>query len=53
MLEHGCEMAYALDGGQTAEVILNGKLMNRPEFGYERQVSDALCFASALPEGGG
>ncbi len=51
MIAHGCEMAYALDGGQTAEVILGGALVNRPEFGYERQVSDILCFASALPEG--
>lgn len=53
MLNHGCDMAYALDGGQTAEVVLGGSLVNRPEFGYERQVSDVLCFASALPEGGG
>ena len=52
MIEHGCDMAYALDGGQTAEVIFNGRVANRPEFGHERQVSDVLCFASALPEGG-
>ena len=51
MLAHGCDMAYALDGGQTAEVLLGGALLNRPEFGYERQVSDVLCFASALPGG--
>jgi len=53
MIAHGCPMAYNLDGGQTAEVILGGAVMNRPEFGYERQVSDVLCFASALPGGGG
>ena len=52
MIDHGCNMAYAMDGGQTAEVILGWQLMNTPEFNIERQVSDVLCFASALPEGG-
>ncbi len=52
MIDHGCTMAYNMDGGQTAEVILGGQLMNTPEFHMERQVSDVLCFASALPEGG-
>ncbi len=52
MIDHGCTMAYGLDGGQTAEVILGGELVNLPEFNMERQVSDVLCFASALPEGG-
>lgn len=49
MLSHGCRSAYSLDGGQTASVILNGQLVNRPEFGYERMVSDVICFASAYP----
>ena len=52
MIDHVCTMAYNMDGGQTAEVILGGQLMNLPEFHMERQVSDVLCFASALPEGG-
>ncbi|MBQ3276807.1 MAG: phosphodiester glycosidase family protein [Oscillospiraceae bacterium] len=52
MIDHGCVMAYNMDGGQTAEVILGGQLMNVPEFHMERPVSDVLCFASALPEGG-
>ena len=52
MLAHGCTMAYNMDGGQTAEVILGNELVNLPEFHIERQVSDAICFASALPEGG-
>ena len=51
MLDHGCTMAYCLDGGQTAEVLFHGELRNVPEFGRERVVSDVLCFASALPEG--
>ena len=49
MVSHGCTMAYALDGGQTAEVIFRGQTVNRPEFNFERQVSDVICFASALP----
>ena len=52
MIDHGCTMAYNMDGGQTAEVILGGEMVNLPEFHMERQVSDVLCFASALPEGG-
>ena len=52
MLEHGCTMAYSLDGGQTAEVLFHGELRSLPEFGKERVVSDVICFASALPEGG-
>lgn len=53
MIDHGCTMAYALDGGQTAEVVFNKRVVNNPEFDAERQVSDVICFASALPRGGG
>lgn len=52
MVERGCEKAYALDGGQTATMFLNGQLITSPVFGSERVVSDAICFASAVPEGG-
>lgn len=51
-LAKGCSKAYALDGGQTATLHLGGKLMCNPDFGFEREVSDILCFASAVPEGG-
>lgn len=50
MLARGCEKAYALDGGQTAVTILNGQLINPVQFGWERQVSDILYFATAIPE---
>lgn len=46
---HGCQQAYALDGGQTATITLGSRLINRPEFGWQRTVSDILCFASAVP----
>lgn len=53
MIDHGCTMAYALDGGQTAELVFRNRVANTPEFDNERQVSDVICFASALPKGGG
>ena len=48
----GVVSAYALDGGQTAELWMNGKILNQVDFDAERQVSDIFYFASALPEGG-
>ncbi len=51
MLSFGCEKAYALDGGQTAVIVTNGKLINRPDYGYQRQISDIIYFATAVPNG--
>ncbi len=48
----GCQKAYALDGGQTAVITLNGQVMNHVDWGRERDMSDIIYFASALPEGG-
>lgn len=47
--ETGCTMAYALDGGQTAAMVMNGELINRVTFGYQRKISDIIYFGSALP----
>ena len=47
----GCNKAYALDGGQTAVVAMNDELVNRPDFGYQRQISDIIYFATAIPDG--
>lgn len=49
VFETGCTMAYALDGGQTAVMIMNGELVNRVTFGYQRKISDILYFGTALP----
>ncbi len=49
----GVEKAYALDGGQTAELWMNGRILNNVDYKAERQVSDILYFASALPSGKG
>ena len=50
MYEKGCIKAYNLDGGQTSEIVMNGKPVNYIDFGAERTVSDIIYFASALPE---
>ncbi len=50
MLNFGCEKAYSLDGGQTAVIVTGDKLINRPDWGYQRQISDIIYFATALPE---
>ena len=49
MHKMGCNKAYALDGGQTAVVVMNDELVNRPDFGYQRQISDIIYFATAIP----
>lgn len=51
LLEFGCLQAYALDGGQTAAIITNDTLINRPTYGVQRQISDIIYFATAIPEG--
>ena len=42
--------AYALDGGQTSELVMMGGPLNRIDFGCERTVSDIIYFATAIPE---
>ena len=48
----GCIHAYCLDGGQTATIVMNDELMNRPVYGQQRKISDIIYFATAVPEGG-
>ena len=48
----GVEQAYALDGGQTAVIVTNDQLINRPSYGYQRMISDIIYFATAIPDGG-
>lgn len=48
----GCRMAYCLDGGQTATIVMNDELVNRPVYGQQRKISDIIYFATAVPEGG-
>lgn len=48
----GCEKFYTLDGGQTAVIAMNDKLMNSVLFGFQRKISDIIYFATAVPDGG-
>ena len=48
----GCRMAYCLDGGQTAAIVMGNQLINRPVYGQQRKISDIIYFATAVPEGG-
>ena len=50
--EMGVDKAYALDGGQTTVIAMDGKLISYPDFGTQRLISDILYFATALPDGG-
>jgi len=45
----GCRDAYALDGGQTAVIVMDGELINRVTHGYQRKISDIIYFATAVP----
>ena len=47
MLKRGCRKAYALDGGQTATTVFGGELINPVQFGWEKDISDIIYFASA------
>lgn len=53
MAAKGCRTAYALDGGQTAEIVMGGEIFNRVVYDSERAVSDIIYFATAIPEEGG
>ncbi len=48
--ELGIPTAYALDGGQTAAIAMNDQLINCVSYGAQREISDIIYFATALPE---
>lgn len=48
----GCSMAYCLDGGQTATIVMNDQLINRPVYGQQRKISDIIYFATSVPQEG-
>lgn len=51
VVKRGCQKAYTLDGGQTATTVFNYQLINPVQFGWEKTISDAIYFATALPDG--
>ena len=48
----GCDMAYTLDGGQTATIVMNDEHINPVQYGSQRRISDIFYFATAIPDGG-
>ncbi|MBR5342487.1 MAG: phosphodiester glycosidase family protein [Oscillospiraceae bacterium] len=46
----GVDSAYALDGGQTATMVMHGTTVNRVDWDSERTMSDIIYFATAIPE---
>ena len=48
--ELGVDKAYALDGGQTSTIVTGNKLINPVDYGGERETSDIIYFATAIPE---
>lgn len=51
LLEMGIHTAYALDGGQTAAIVMDNQLINTVSYGSEREISDIFYFATAIPDG--
>ena len=51
LAEQGIKKAYTLDGGQTATIVMNNKVFNTVSYGAERDISDIIYFATALPSG--
>lgn len=45
MQEFGAVDAMNLDGGGSSEMVIKGKIMNKPSDGHERSVGDALIIA--------
>lgn len=50
--EMGVDKAYTLDGGQTGVIVMNDRMISPVQYGSQRQISDILYFATALPDGG-
>lgn len=49
MNDKGCYVAYNLDGGHTATLVVGGEVFNRVAFGGQRASSDIIYFATAIP----
>ena len=45
-VEQGCQVAYNLDGGGSATMVLSGELVNKTSGSRERNVSDIIYFTS-------
>ena len=50
LINMGIEKAYTLDGGQTATIVMNDRVINHVSYGAERLISDIIYFATAIPD---
>ena len=48
----GIPTAYALDGGQTATIAMEGQVINKVSYGSQRDISDIFYFATAIEKEG-
>ncbi len=48
MIARGCTRVYAVDGGQSATIVLDGVQVNPSQFNAERTLSDIIAFGSAI-----
>jgi len=51
ILDLDVDMAYTLDGGQTAVLVMNDRMINAVLNGSQRAISDIFYFATAMPDG--
>lgn len=51
LADMGIQKAYALDGGQTTVIAMNDEMISNVDYGTQRQISDIIYFATAMPEG--
>ena len=49
LLTKNLKNVYNLDGGQTAEIVINNEAYNQIDYGGERQVSDMIYYVTAVP----
>ena len=50
MSKLNCDEAMNLDGGGSSEIWMNGKILNRPCYGYERSTANALVIVEKKAE---
>lgn len=41
-VDYGCELAYNMDGGSSVTMFQEGRVLNKPSSGEEREISDSI-----------
>ena len=50
LADMGVSTAYGLDGGQTSTLVMGDEVFNTVSYGAQRNISDIVYFATAMPE---